>query len=78
MSGLLIPIDWFPAWFQSLSMLLPFQAIAYYPLQIYLGRVDGSPMLILLMLQLFWVVVLCSAGRLVWRLCQRQILIQGG
>ena len=78
LSGLLIPIDWFPSWFQSISKLLPFQSIAYYPLQIYLGRVDSSSVATLLVTQIGWVAILCMAGRFIWRLCQRQILIQGG
>ncbi len=78
LSGLLIPIDWFPPWFQSMSFLLPFQSIAYCPLQIYLGRIQGLSLFFSLGLQLLWIVIIFGIGRIVWRLCQRRILIQGG
>ena len=78
LSGLLIPIDWFPDWFKFISKLLPFQMIAYNPLQIYLGRVDGHRMLLSLLSQLTWLAIIFICGRFVWRLCQRRILIQGG
>jgi ABC-2 type transport system permease protein len=77
-SGLLIPISWFPAWFQTLSSWLPFQAIAYVPLEIYLGRLAGAAAVEALVIQLVWSVVLTVIGWAWWRLCQRKLLIQGG
>ncbi len=78
LSGLLIPLDWFPLWFQKISAFLPFQAIAYLPLKIYLGSLVGSELVLALILQFLWVIIIGFIGRLVWKLCQRQILIQGG
>jgi len=77
-SGLLIPIDWFPVWFQTLSMFLPFQTIAFVPLSIYLGRLEGTGLAGALGLQLFWAVFLFVAGRVLWSIAQRRILVQGG
>jgi len=77
-SGLLIPIDWFPRWFQMISAALPFQSIAYAPLLIYLGKLDSSKIATTLGIQFFWAVVLLIAGRILWKICQRKILIQGG
>lgn len=78
LSGLLVPIDWFPTWFQTLTAYLPFQAIAYMPLRIYLGRVDTAEIPRLLGMQFIWIVLIMLLGRLVWRSCQRRIMIQGG
>lgn len=78
LSGLLIPIDWFPSWFQTLSAYLPFKMISYVPLSIYLGRISRTGMVHALFLQVFWVVVLFTAGRLLWLSCQHKILVQGG
>ncbi|HEQ59978.1 MAG TPA: hypothetical protein ENN74_00035 [Firmicutes bacterium] len=77
-SGLLIPIDWFPGWFQTLSALLPFQSIAFVPLSVYLGRLQGRALGEAIGLQLFWAVALFVAGRALWAACRRQMLIQGG
>ena len=40
LSGLLIPLNFFPRPIQILSAWLPFEHIAYTPLQIYLGRLS--------------------------------------
>jgi len=77
-SGLLIPIDWFPGWFQTLSALLPFQSIAFVPLSVYLGRLEGQALVRALGAQGFWVVALFLAGRALWRVGRRRMLIQGG
>ncbi len=77
-SGLLIPINWFPHWFQTLSSLLPFESIAYVPLSIYLGRIAKPDLPAALAVQLFWAAILFLAGRLLWLACQRKMLIQGG
>ncbi len=41
LSGLLIPISFFPHWAQVVSHFLPFEHIAYTPLQLYLGKLTG-------------------------------------
>ncbi len=78
LSGLLVPIDWFPDWFRTMSAFLPFQGIAYYPLAIYLGRIDGVELLQAVGFQALWVVIMIGVGRFIWMLCQKRILIQGG
>ena len=77
-SGLLVPIDWFPKWFQTLSSYLPFKYIAYVPLSLYLGRIDHSVAYEALLIQLFWVILLFAAGRVLWIMCMRKITIFGG
>ncbi len=78
LSGLLAPIDWFPGWFQTMSAWLPFQHIAYNPLKIYLGHLNPHQTVQALGAQFLWIVILLLLGRLVWYLCRRRILIQGG
>lgn len=78
LSGLLIPIAWFPAWFQTLSAWLPFQGIAYVPLEIYLGRLAGWPAFQALLIQAGWALALILIGRWWWQHCRRRLLIQGG
>lgn len=77
-SGLLIPISWFPQWFQTISSVLPFQSIAYVPLSIYLGRLAGAELWWALGQQFFWTIALFGLGRVIWLACQRKMLIQGG
>ncbi len=42
LSGLLIPITFFPPPIQKVSRFLAFQHISYTPLQIYLGKLTGG------------------------------------
>ena len=78
LSGLWIPIDWFPEWFKLISAYLPFQAIAFVPLSIYLGRMDAEEMTQALWVQLLWAVGFFGAGRGLWLYSRRKILLQGG
>jgi ABC-2 type transport system permease protein len=78
LSGLLIPLNFFPRSIQILSSLLPFEHIAYTPLQIYLGRLSLGETLRLLALEYFWVVALLLLGHLWWVRATRKIIIHGG
>ncbi|MGB8477039.1 MAG: ABC-2 family transporter protein [Candidatus Acidiferrum sp.] len=78
LSGLLIPLSFFPRPLQIVSSLLPFEHIAYTPLQIYLGRLSLTQSLRLLALEYFWVVALIFLGHLWWGRATRKITIHGG
>jgi ABC-2 type transport system permease protein len=78
LSGLLIPLSFFPHSLQVISSWLPFEHIAYTPLQIYLGRLSLSATLRLLVVEYAWVVVLLFLGHLWWLRATRKITIHGG
>lgn len=78
LSGLLIPISFFPASVQSVSRWLPFQHISYTPLQVYLGKLQGSELTAALAIQLCWVLGLFVLGEVFWVLSVRKLSIQGG
>src|SRR5579863_6511223 len=78
LSGLLIPLNFFPRPIQNLSAWLPFEHIAYTPLQIYLGRLSFSESLRLLALEYFWVAALLFLGHVWWIRATRKITIHGG
>jgi ABC-2 type transport system permease protein len=78
LSGLLIPLSFFPRPLQILSSWLPFEHIAYTPLQIYLGRLSPAATLRLLVLEYVWVAVLLFLGHLWWLRATRKITIHGG
>ena len=58
LSGLLIPMTFFPDKVQKFLAWLPFEHIAYTPLQIYLGKLDRHAALRALGIQWLWVVAL--------------------
>jgi ABC-2 type transport system permease protein len=77
-SGALVPLWFFPPLLREVAGWLPFQAQAYLPLTIYLGRTTGLAALGLLGLQLFWVLLLGGCVALVWRRAMRRVVVQGG
>ena len=78
LTGVIVPFTFFPDWFQSAVTWLPFQAISYIPVTIYLGKRSDGDLWSALGLQLFWAVALFVAGRLVWRAAVRATTVQGG
>jgi ABC-2 type transport system permease protein len=78
LSGLLIPIGFFPGNLQRVMAWLPFEHIAYTPLQIYLGKFDRAHALRALGTQWLWVIVLMFLAHLWWDRASRKITIHGG
>ena len=78
LSGLLLPLGFFPEKVRRVLLFLPFPHLSYTPLEIYLGRLRGVALVGNLALQVAWIAVLFAAGRLYWRLATRRLSIQGG
>lgn len=77
-SGQVVPLWLYPSWLLPLVYALPFQAVFYTPLAIYIGRLQGTALLHALALQLVWVVVLYFLSQAAWRLVHRYLTVQGG
>jgi ABC-2 type transport system permease protein len=78
LSGLLIPMSFFPDRIQNVLAWLPFEHIAYTPLQIYLGKLDHAAALRMLGIQWFWVLALLALAHFWWGRASRKITIHGG
>lgn len=78
MSGVFVPIFFFPGWLATLSSVLPFQAIISTPLSFYIGRTDLSSAPYQLSVQLAWCVALGLLVRVTWSFASRRLEIQGG
>ena len=78
LSGLLLPMTFFPPAIQSLLEWMPFQAIAYIPLAIYLGKVSEYDILDAVLLQASWFLILTLVGALMWHRAMRSLTVQGG
>jgi ABC-2 type transport system permease protein len=74
----LIPLTYFSAVFQKMAAWLPFEHIAFTPLQIYLGKLSGLAALRALAVQWLWVAALLWLGKLWWDRASRKITIHGG
>ncbi len=78
LSGLLVPISFFPAPLQKVAAWLPFEHIAFTPLQIYLGKLAPLHAAKALVAQWAWVAALLWLGDVWWHRATRKITIQGG
>jgi ABC-2 type transport system permease protein len=77
-TGALIPLWFMPDLLRSIVQLLPFQAIAFIPVSIYVGEPATGAIWSALALQAMWMGLLVLVIRLVWRQAFRHTVIQGG
>lgn len=78
LSGLILPISFFPLWAQNILHFLPFQAINYYPSMIFAGAVPAEQVLQVLLLQLVWIGVLLIPIAVLWNQARNKLVVQGG
>lgn len=73
--GVLLPLTFYPEWAQGVLLLLPFQAVTYTPVAIYLGKVG---ILTGLLVQAAWLVLLALLVRFSWRMALGRLTVHGG
>lgn len=78
LTGAVIPLPFFPDKIYRIVEMLPFAAIENVPLRIYSGDIAGQKIMESIGLQVFWLVALVLAGRVLCRHAIRQIVVQGG
>jgi ABC-2 type transport system permease protein len=74
-SGMLLPLAFFPGWFETLANILPFRSLIMSPVQAYLGQGNVA---ILLLGQVAWFTVLVLGGLGLLRIATRRVVVQGG
>lgn len=77
-AGTMVPLTFFPGWLGSLADALPFKYLGYVPAAIYVGRIGGSEIVQVLVVEVAWVAGLYVVLRLVWSRAHRRVVIQGG
>jgi ABC-2 type transport system permease protein len=77
-SGLLLPLPFFPSWARDILEWLPFQAITYIPLQVYLGKLPANELMADLGFQAGWCILLFIAGHYSWKRAFARLSVQGG
>lgn len=78
LTGALVPLSFFPDTLRRVTEMLPFQAIGYVPVTIWMGQRPGAALGRALALQAFWAVALYLVGALLWRAGVRRTSVQGG
>jgi len=77
-SGAMIPLTFFPAALRNIFNLLPFQAVFYSPLSIYIGTVSGYAIIATLAVQLAWIGLLFAVTYVAWHFTIKRLVVQGG
>ena len=77
-SGLSVPLVLFPEPFRSIVLTLPWASLVQVPVDVWLGRRSGTGLLGGLAFQAAWALVLLAGCRLVLRLADRKVVVQGG
>src|SRR5205823_12885495 len=77
-SGFVVPLAMWPDGVREVMTVLPFAAMVAIPVDILLGKLQGTDLLAALALQAFWAVAMLAAGRLVLGAALRKLVIQGG
>jgi ABC-2 type transport system permease protein len=77
-TGALVPLWFMPDLLRSFFQLLPFQAIAFVPVSIYVGAPATGAIWTALLLQAMWVGILILVIRWIWSRAFKHAVIQGG
>lgn len=79
LSGLYVPVQWFPHWLLVLSGFTPFPSMLQTPLDLFCGLADSPGDAVRpLLLQVSWLVALVLLGRVVQTRAARKLVVQGG
>jgi ABC-2 type transport system permease protein len=78
LSGLLLPVTWFPPWLEALARATPFPAMVQIPADVLIGRTTGAAALAGLAVQAGWLAAAALAGRLLLAAGRRRLVVQGG
>lgn len=78
LSGMYIPIVFFPDWLESVARALPFCSMLQVPVEIWLGKHRGVDLLAAYGTQVAWAVALGLAGRFMMSRGERRLVVQGG
>ncbi len=78
LTGALVPLWFFPSWLETAFRLLPFPDMAYTPVAIYVGEIEGSDIWLAVVRQFAWVVALGVIGAFFARRGMNKLSVQGG
>jgi ABC-2 type transport system permease protein len=78
LSGLVVPVRWFPGPLRALAAATPFPSMVQVPADVLIGHVRGADALGAVGVQALWLVVLGLLGRVVLRAAHRRLVVQGG
>ena len=78
LSGVGIPIVFFPNFLKVISSYLPFQYISDLPFRIYVGNILLQEGIHNIFIQLFWLIIMIILGLILMKKNLKRVVVQGG
>jgi ABC-2 type transport system permease protein len=77
LSGMVLPLTFFPEWLRTLAYALPFASLIQTPIDLWLGK-PHWPVEAVLAIQVGWALVFLGLGRIALRAGRHKLVVQGG
>ena len=78
LSGIVVPIPFFPKFLQVISSFLPFQYISDLPFRIYVGNIQLADGVFGICIQFIWIIIFILLGNILMRKNIKRVVVQGG
>ena len=78
LSGLIVPIPFFPKFLQIISNYLPFRYVSDLPFRIYTGNIGIAEGMNGLIIQIIWILILVLVGYIITNKSLKRVVVQGG
>ena len=78
LSGIVVPIPFFPKFLQVISSFLPFQYISDLPFRLYVGNLSLAEGVFGMCIQLIWIIIFIILGNILMRKNIKKVTVQGG
>lgn len=78
LSGMIIPVRFFPDWLATVAHATPFPSLVQTPIDVFVGETEGIEIVTALGVQVFWLALLLLGCRFVLAAGTRRLVVQGG
>ena len=78
LSGFAVPVVFFPSTLRTVANVLPFRAVFQTPIDVFLEQQEGLELVQAIVTQVGWAIALLLAGRLLFAVATRRLVVQGG
>ena len=78
LSGLVLPIPFFPNFLQKISNFLPYRYVSDFPFRLYVGNISLQEGIKGIIIQIIWIIILILIGKLITKKALNKVVIQGG
>lgn len=78
LSGMFMPLDFFPHWSVKVLEMMPFAAFSYTPAKLYMNQISVTKGTSLLIVYILWIFGLMALNLVVWRAGMKKYSAVGG